>query len=70
MSAMRPSRRFAAALPALFLVAALMAIFPISKLMHAPGLFFSPALNQVDNPREARHVTAWAAAAPKPAKEA
>ena len=54
----------------LFLVAALMAFFPISKLMHAPGLFVSPALNQVDNPREARHVTAWAAAAPKPAKEA
>ena len=54
----------------LFLVAALMAIFPISKLLHAPGLFFSPALNQVDNPREARHVTAWATGAPKPAKEA
>ena len=54
----------------LFLVAALIAIFPISKLMHAPGLFFSPALNQVDNPRESRHVTAWASAAPRPAKEA
>jgi nitrate reductase gamma subunit len=44
----------------LFLVAALMAIFPLSKLLHAPGLFFSPTLNQVDNPREARHVSSWA----------
>ena len=49
----------------LFLVAALMAIFPISKLLHAPGLFFSPTLNQVDNPREARHVTSWANAPTK-----
>jgi nitrate reductase gamma subunit len=49
----------------LFLVAALMAIFPVSKLLHAPGLFFSPTLNQVDNPREARHVTSWASALTK-----
>ena len=34
------------------LVATLMIIFPISKLLHAPGLFFSPTRNQVDNPRE------------------
>ncbi|NLZ39913.1 MAG: nitrate reductase, partial [Comamonadaceae bacterium] len=46
----------------LALVAALMAVFPISKLLHAPGLFFSPTRNQVDNPREARHLAAWAAA--------
>ena len=46
----------------LALVATLMMVFPISKLMHAPGLFFSPTRNQVDNPREARHVAAWAAA--------
>ncbi len=45
----------------LFLVAALMAIFPISKLLHAPGLFFSPSRNQVDNPREVRHLAPWAA---------
>lgn len=45
----------------LALVAALMAIFPISKLLHAPGLFFSPTRNQADNPRERRHVAAWAA---------
>ncbi|MEK6194168.1 MAG: respiratory nitrate reductase subunit gamma [Deltaproteobacteria bacterium] len=43
------------------LVALLMIIFPFSKLLHAPGIFFSPTLNQVDNPREKRHVVAWAA---------
>jgi len=41
-------------------VAILMIIFPISKLLHAPGIFFSPTRNQVDNPRERRHVSAWA----------
>jgi nitrate reductase gamma subunit len=45
----------------LALVALLMVIFPISKLLHAPGIFFSPTRNQVDNPREHRHLAAWAA---------
>lgn len=45
----------------LFLVATLMIIFPISKLLHAPGVFFSPTLNQVDNAREKRHLAPWAA---------
>ncbi len=45
----------------LFLVAVLMMIFPISKLLHAPGLFFSPGRNQADNPRDKRHLSAWAA---------
>ena len=46
----------------LAMVAFLMLIFPISKLLHAPGLFFSPTRNQVDNPREKRHApAAWAA---------
>jgi nitrate reductase gamma subunit len=45
----------------LFLVAALMAIFPASKLLHAPGVFFSPTRNQADNSRERRHVAPWAA---------
>jgi len=45
----------------LSLVALLMTIFPISKLLHIPGLFFSPSRNQVDNPREHRYVSAWAA---------
>jgi len=43
------------------LVATLMIIFPISKLLHAPGVFFSPTRNQVDNPRERRHLVPWAA---------
>lgn len=41
----------------LLLVAILMIIFPISKLMHAPGIFFSPTRNQMDNPREHRHLS-------------
>ena len=45
----------------LFLVAVLMAIFPYSKLLHAPGVFFSPGRNQSDNPREQRHLAPWAA---------
>jgi hypothetical protein len=28
--------------------------------LHAPGLFFSPTRNQVDNPREKRHIARWA----------
>ncbi len=43
------------------LVALLMLIFPFSKLLHAPGVFFSPTRNQVDNPRERRHLAKWAA---------
>ena len=46
----------------LTLVALLMVVFPISKLLHAPGLFFSPTRNQADSSREARHIAAWAAA--------
>lgn len=51
----------------LALVALLMAIFPVSKLLHAPGVFFSPTRNQVDNAREVRHVCGWAAALDKKA---
>ncbi|MGP8122490.1 MAG: respiratory nitrate reductase subunit gamma [Xanthobacteraceae bacterium] len=40
----------------LALVAALMMIFPFSKLLHAPGVFFSPTRNQADDSRERRHV--------------
>ena len=42
-------------------VATLMIVFPISKLLHAPGVFFSPTRNQIDNPREKRHLAPWAA---------
>jgi len=45
----------------LFFVALLMIIFPFSKLLHAPGLFFSPTRNQADNPREKRRLAPWAA---------
>jgi nitrate reductase gamma subunit len=44
----------------LLLVVILMIVFPFSKLLHAPGLFFSPSRNQVDNPREQRHLAPWA----------
>ena len=44
------------------LVFVLMIIFPYSKLLHAPGVFFSPGRNQADNPREKRHLAPWAAA--------
>lgn len=43
------------------LVAVLMIVFPISKLLHAPGVFFSPTRNQIDNSREKRHLAPWAA---------
>jgi nitrate reductase gamma subunit len=43
------------------LIITLMVIFPISKLLHAPGLFFMPTRNQVDNPREVRHTAGWTA---------
>ncbi|MFA6014328.1 MAG: respiratory nitrate reductase subunit gamma [Gallionellaceae bacterium] len=45
----------------LAMVFLLLAIFPLSKLLHAPGVFFSPTRNQTDNPREQRHLSAWAA---------
>ena len=46
----------------LSLVLILTFIFPVSKLLHAPGVFFSPSRNQVDNPREKRHLAPWAEA--------
>lgn len=44
----------------LLLVVSLLAAFPFSKLLHAPGVFFSPTRNQKDNPREMRHIASWA----------
>ncbi len=38
----------------------LMIVFPFSKLLHAPGIFFSPSRNQVDNSRDKRHLASWA----------
>lgn len=45
----------------LSMVALLMIVFPFSKLLHAPGVFFSPTRNQADDPREKRHLAPWAA---------
>ncbi|MEN8178784.1 MAG: respiratory nitrate reductase subunit gamma [Pseudomonadota bacterium] len=44
----------------LTMVAVLMLLLPFSKLLHIPGIFFSPSRNQVDNPREQRHISPWA----------
>ena len=44
----------------LVLVAILGLVLPISKLLHIPGVFFAPTRNQVDNPREKRHIADWA----------
>ncbi len=46
----------------LALVVMLMIVFPFSKLLHAPGVFFSPTRNQVDDSRARRHLASWAAA--------
>jgi len=37
------------------LVAALMIVFPFSKLLHAPGIFFSPSRSQADDAWEKEH---------------
>lgn len=41
------------------LVCALLIYFPVSKLMHAFGVFMSPTRNQVNNSREVRHINPW-----------
>lgn len=43
-----------------FLVFVLIAIFPVSKMLHAPGVLFSPTLNQTDDARKNRHISDWA----------
>jgi len=45
----------------LTMVLLLAMIFPISKLLHAPGLFMAPTRYQIDNPREKRHLSPWGA---------
>jgi len=37
----------------------LMIIFPFSKLLHAPGVFFHPSRNQTDTARTTRHTAPW-----------
>jgi nitrate reductase gamma subunit len=53
----------------LALVVLLLIIFPFSKLLHAPGVFFSPTRNMPDNPREKRHIVPWAAELEKGASD-
>lgn len=43
----------------LFLVSALFAYFPLSKLMHMAGVFLSPTRNLSNNNRAAMHVNPW-----------
>jgi nitrate reductase gamma subunit len=43
----------------LFLVSVLIAYFPFSKLMHAPGVFFSPSRNLTANNRWVLHRNPW-----------
>ncbi len=43
----------------IFLVSCLLAYFPFSKLMHAPGVFLSPTRNMANNNRFKRHVNPW-----------
>jgi nitrate reductase gamma subunit len=44
----------------LFLVSALFAYFPFSKLMHAGGVFLSPTRNLKNDSRMKRHINPWA----------
>ena len=43
----------------LFFVSLLIAYFPLSKLMHMPGIFLSPTKNLTNVSRNARHINPW-----------
>ncbi len=43
----------------LFLVSALLAYFPFSKLMHMGGVFLSPTRNMANDTRMRRHINPW-----------
>lgn len=43
----------------LMLVSTLIAYFPFSKMMHAPGILFSPTRNMKNNSRAVRHINPW-----------
>jgi len=43
----------------LFFVSLLFAYFPISKLMHMPGIFLSPTRNLTNASRNHRHINPW-----------
>jgi len=42
-----------------FLVCSLLIYFPMSKLMHMPGIFLSPTRNLANNNREKHHANPW-----------
>lgn len=48
----------------LFLVSVLMAYFPLSKLVHAGGVFLSPTRNMPNDSRIHRHINPWDYPAP------
>jgi len=41
------------------LVSALLVYLPFSKLLHMPGVFFSPTRNLANNNRQRRHINPW-----------
>jgi nitrate reductase gamma subunit len=43
----------------LFFVSLLIAYFPLSKLMHMPGIFLSPTKNMRNTSRNDRHINPW-----------
>jgi nitrate reductase gamma subunit len=43
----------------LFFVSLLVAYFPLSKLMHMPGIFLSPTKNLRNTSRNDRHINPW-----------
>ena len=43
----------------LFFVSLLVAYFPLSKLMHMPGIFLSPTRNLMNSSRNERHINPW-----------
>jgi nitrate reductase gamma subunit len=43
----------------LFFVSLLAAYFPLSKLMHMPGIFLSPTKNMKNTSRNDRHFNPW-----------
>ncbi len=43
----------------LFLVCILLIYIPMSKLVHMPGIFFTPTRNMANNTRAKRHVNPW-----------
>jgi nitrate reductase gamma subunit len=43
----------------LFLVSILLIYFPVSKLVHMPGVFMSPTRNLINNSRMVRHINPW-----------